>query len=91
MAAAAVVLGVIPALFLKERPLSATAEKPLPLIKSLTVQTTETLLALRLGYIVVIGIALGLSALCIWFYQLTHLQAAKIRLQLDERAKSVQV
>ena len=59
--------------------------------QKLAVQTTDTLLALRLGFIAVIGTALGISALCIWFYPLTHAQAEEVRRQLDERAKNNQV
>ena len=53
--------------------------------QKLDIQTDSTLLALRVGYIAVIGIALGISALSIWFYPLTHTQAAEIRRQLDDR------
>lgn len=53
--------------------------------QKLAVQTTETLFMLRMGYIVVIAGALLISALCIWFYPLTHAQVEAVRLQLDQR------
>ncbi len=59
--------------------------------QKLAVQTTETVIALRLGYILVISLSLGISALCIWFYPLTHSQASETRRQLDARAKIAQV
>lgn len=50
----------------------------------LPTQSTETLTALRIGYIMVIGGTLLLSFLCIWFYPLTHAQTIEIRRQLDK-------
>ncbi len=54
--------------------------------QKLTIQTADTIFALRFGYIVVIGISLCVSALCIFFYPLTHAQAAEVRNKLDARA-----
>lgn len=53
--------------------------------QSLAIQTPETLVMLRVGYIVVIGGTLLLSCLSIWIYPLTHAQSCEVRRQLDER------
>lgn len=54
--------------------------------QKLVIQTGETIYALRFGYIGVIGFSLCISAICIFFYPLTHSQAAEVRKQLDARA-----
>jgi GPH family glycoside/pentoside/hexuronide:cation symporter len=51
--------------------------------QKLPVQSAETLFALRIGYILVIGISLCISFLCIWFYPLTHERIAEVHRQLD--------
>ena len=54
--------------------------------QTLAAQSHETLTALRIGFILVIGGTLVLSAICIWFYPLTHAQTVEIRRQLDQRS-----
>lgn len=51
--------------------------------QKIAVQTGETIFALRIGYILIIGLSLGISVLCIWFYPLTHEHTAEVRRQLD--------
>ncbi len=49
-------------------------------------QAPETLLWLRIGFIVVVGVALIISAAAIWFYPISHERARETRGLLDARA-----
>jgi glycoside/pentoside/hexuronide:cation symporter, GPH family len=51
--------------------------------QKLPIQSDDTLLAMRIGYILVIGVTLGLAFLCIWFYPLTHAKTDEVRRLLD--------
>ncbi len=51
--------------------------------QKLSMQSDDTLLAMRIGYILVIGVTLGLAFLCIWFYPLTHAKTSEVRRLLD--------
>lgn len=53
--------------------------------QALPVQSAATISSLRAGYIVVIGVPLLISCVCIWFYPLTHARTLEIRRLLDRR------
>lgn len=53
----------------------------------LPVQLTATVTNLRIGYIVILGVTLGLGGLFLFLYPLTHGRAAEIRRILDQRAR----
>lgn len=51
----------------------------------IAVQSVETVTNLRLGYIIILAITLGLGAVFLFLYPLTHARALEIRQTLDRR------
>jgi Na+/melibiose symporter-like transporter len=53
-----------------------------------TLQSPETVLALRSGQVLVLGLAILGALILIFFYPLSHRRAEEIRRQLAERANA---
>jgi GPH family glycoside/pentoside/hexuronide:cation symporter len=57
--------------------------------QKLAVQTDQTLVALRGGYVVLMVGTLLVSAICIWFYPLSHESVNQVRRLLESRRERV--